>query len=82
MDLIRTLQYQSGMALLLISHDLALVSMMCNRLLVMFRGEVVETGTTDEVVGAPRHSYTQALLAATPSLDSPRARIGSIEVTR
>jgi peptide/nickel transport system ATP-binding protein len=75
MVLLRSLQERSGMALLLISHDLALVSMMCRRIAVMYRGEVVESGTTRELVGAPGHAYTRALLAATPSLERPRSRV-------
>jgi ABC-type glutathione transport system ATPase component len=70
MELIRSLQARSDMALLLISHDLALVSTMCQRLVVLYRGEIVETGETRQVVGAPRHAYTRALLAATPTLGS------------
>lgn len=68
-ELIRDLQARSGMALLLISHDLALVSTLCSRITVLYRGEVVERGTTREIVGAPKHPYTQALLAATPALE-------------
>ena len=71
-ELVRALQARSRMALLLISHDLALVSMICSRIVVLLRGEVVESGTTREVVGAPRHAYTRALLAATPTLDKAR----------
>ena len=68
MDLLRSLQARSDMALLLISHDLALVSTMCHRIVVLYRGEIVETGETRQVVGSPRHAYTRALLAATPTL--------------
>jgi ABC-type glutathione transport system ATPase component len=74
MDLIRGLQARNGMALLLISHDLALVSQMCRRIFVLYRGEVVESGITRQVVGAPRHPYAKALLGATPALDKPLAR--------
>jgi ABC-type dipeptide/oligopeptide/nickel transport system ATPase component len=68
MDLIRSLRRRSGMALLLISHDLALVGTMCARIAVLYRGRVVESGPTAEILGAPRHPYTRALLAATPTL--------------
>jgi peptide/nickel transport system ATP-binding protein len=68
-DLIRDLQSRSGMALLLISHDLALVSTLCTRITVLYRGEVVEQGTTRQIVGSPAHAYTRALLAATPALE-------------
>jgi ABC-type glutathione transport system ATPase component len=68
MELIRSLQARSDMALLLISHDLALVSAVCQRVVVLYRGKVVEHGEMREVIGAPRHAYTRALLAATPTL--------------
>jgi len=73
MELIRSLQARSDMALLLISHDLALVSTMCERLVVLYRGEIVEAGATGQVVSAPRHGYTRSLLAATPTLRSAAA---------
>jgi len=68
-ELIRSLQQRSGMALLLISHDLALVSTTCSRIAVLYRGEIVESGPTGQIVGAPRHPYTRALLAATPTVE-------------
>ena len=67
-DLLVAMQERHGMALLLISHDLALVSSICTRIVVLLRGEVVEEGSTEAVIDAPRHAYTQALLAATPTL--------------
>jgi ABC-type glutathione transport system ATPase component len=73
MELIRSLQALSDMALLLISHDLALVSTMCERLVVLHRGEIVEAGETRQVISAPRHGYTRSLLAATPTLGSAAA---------
>lgn len=68
-ELIQALQARSGMALLLISHDLALVSTICSRIVVLYRGEVVESGSTAKIVGNPSHPYTQALVAATPTLE-------------
>jgi len=67
--LLRQIQHRSGMALLLISHDLALVSMICRRIVVLYRGAVVEEGETARLIEAPQHDYTRALLAATPTLD-------------
>ncbi len=64
LDLIVALQAERGNALLFITHDLAVVSRVCERVLVMYRGELVESGPTAEVFGAPRHSYTRKLLAA------------------
>jgi ABC-type glutathione transport system ATPase component len=56
------------MGLLLVSHDLALVSTVADRVLVMRHGEVVESGTARSVLAAPTHDYTRELLAAVPTL--------------
>jgi dipeptide transport system ATP-binding protein len=66
MDLLRELQRQQGMALVLITHDLALVAENCARVVVMYAGQAMETGTATEVFQAPRHPYTAALLDALP----------------
>jgi peptide/nickel transport system ATP-binding protein len=67
------------MGTILVTHDLAMASEFCDRIVVMQRGEVVEAGTTEEIFEAPRHPYTRALLAATPavtkSLDVLRASL-------
>ena len=63
-------------ALLLISHDLAVVAGMCERLLVMYRGEIVEQGPTGQLLAAPQHPYTQGLLATATALDgAPRGSV-------
>jgi ABC-type microcin C transport system duplicated ATPase subunit YejF len=64
LNLMTDLQQRFGMTYLLISHDLAVVDHLCAQVLVMRGGEVVERGASDEVFRAPRHAYTQSLVAA------------------
>ncbi len=69
LNLIRDLSVQRGMALLLVAHDLAVVNYVCQRVLIMYKGRVVEEGLTADVFGSPRHPYTQLLKSAVPDLD-------------
>jgi len=69
LDLLGDLQRESGMAVLLITHDLHLVRRFAERVAVMERGHLVEQGTTAAVMGAPQHPYTQKLLASVPQRD-------------
>jgi peptide/nickel transport system ATP-binding protein len=73
LDLLMRLRRQRGFSMLFISHDLSVVRHLCDRVLVMHRGEVVESGPADETFAVPRHPYTQTLLAAVPP-DDPAAR--------
>ncbi|MDD5275604.1 MAG: dipeptide ABC transporter ATP-binding protein [Methylovulum sp.] len=68
--LLKNLQQQTGMALWLISHDLALVSTIADRVAVMQQGKLVETGPTAEFFSHPKHPYTRQLLNALPSMQS------------
>ncbi|MFU8790076.1 MAG: ABC transporter ATP-binding protein [Methylobacter sp.] len=68
--LLKTIQQQTGMALWLISHDLALVSTMADRIAVMQRGKLVETGNTADFFSNPKHPYTRKLLNALPLMAS------------
>lgn len=65
-NLLLTLQAEHGLAFLFISHDIAVVAHISHRIAVMYLGELVETGTAREIIGTPRHPYTEALIAATP----------------
>ncbi|MFF2327482.1 MULTISPECIES: ABC transporter ATP-binding protein [unclassified Streptomyces] len=62
LELLRTLRDEQGLALLLVTHDLAVVAESCDRIVVMYAGEIVEDGPTAEVLSAPAHPYTEALL--------------------
>ena len=65
-NLLRTLNESLGLTIVLISHDLAVVARVCDRVAVMYGGRVVESGSPDRVLTAPSHPYTQALLDAVP----------------
>ncbi len=72
LDLLTDLQDELGVTYLFISHDLGVIHHMCDRILVMKDGEVVESGTADEVFERPQHPYTQQLLTALPRLEVAR----------
>jgi oligopeptide/dipeptide ABC transporter ATP-binding protein len=66
LDLITELLHRDQRAMLLVTHDLGIVAQYCNRVIVMYAGKVVESGTVDQVMTAPAHPYTRALLGAIP----------------
>ena len=74
LDLIKVLQDEEGMAVLFITHDMGVVAEVSDRTIVMFRGEAVETGTTDDIFNRGKHPYTRALLSAVPKLGSMGGR--------
>jgi dipeptide transport system ATP-binding protein len=78
LDLLLRLQRERRMALLLITHDLAIVAETAQRVVVMYAGQEVETGCVPAIFEAPRHPYTQALLAALPENNQHRARLSAI----
>lgn len=78
LNLLSEVQRDTGMALVLISHDLGVVAEVCMRAYVMYAGRVVEEAAIEDLFRAPRHSYTKALLAAAPSLNGPRTRLNAI----
>jgi len=71
--LFRELNRSSGMAILYISHDLASVAGICDRIAILHNGQIVELGTTDEILLRPKHEYTQKLMAAMPRMPQPAA---------
>jgi dipeptide transport system ATP-binding protein len=76
--LLKKLQEERGMALVLITHDLGVVSEVADRVLVMYAGQVVETAAVPEIFEQPRHPYTEALLAALPERNAGRRRLQSL----
>jgi oligopeptide transport system ATP-binding protein len=80
LDLLRALVAEENAALILITHDLGVVAGMCERVNVMYAGMFMETGSADQLFGAPRHPYTLGLLQSVPRLDAARrARLHPIE---
>lgn len=78
LDLLRTLQAESGTAILLITHDLGVVAEMADEVAVMYAGEIVERGTVAAVLSAPEHPYTAGLLGSIPRLSTRRERLSTI----
>jgi peptide/nickel transport system ATP-binding protein len=74
LELLRDLQRQHGLAMLFISHDLAVVGQVASRIAVMRAGQVVETGPAARLLTAPENAYTRSLLAAVPTLTTDRSR--------
>ncbi|AYG63020.1 ABC transporter ATP-binding protein [Rhizobium jaguaris] len=70
LDLIKVLQEEEGMSVLFITHDMGVVAEISDRTIVMYRGEAVETGNTDDIFHRGQHPYTRALLSAVPRLGS------------
>ena len=72
LKLLQDLQHQLGMAMLLITHDLGVVASMADEVVVVYRGEVMESGTAKDIFTNPQHPYTKGLMAAVPDFDRPR----------
>lgn len=72
LDLMKDLQKKMGTSIILITHDLGVVAEMCERVIVMYAGKVIETGTVDDIFYHPQHPYTKGLLRSVPRLDLNR----------
>lgn len=79
LDLMRTLVRERGLGMLLITHDMGVISEIADRVAVMYRGEVVETGTTTKILTNPEHVYTQSLISAVPRSDKKTKRFPLVE---
>ena len=69
-DLLKDIQKEFGMAVIMITHDLGIVANIAKKIIVMYAGKVVETGSSQDIFYRPRHPYTKALLRAVPRLDT------------
>ena len=78
LKLMKNLSRETGAALILITHDLAVISELTDRVNVMYCGKIVETGYTQEVIRHPAHPYTNGLLSSIPDIDANRARLSTI----
>ncbi len=74
LKLLRSLSEEYGVGILLISHDLRVIRHLCDRVAVMYKGEIVEAGPTERVFENPQHEYTKQLISAIPSREKVRAK--------
>ncbi|MBM3571322.1 MAG: ABC transporter ATP-binding protein [Alphaproteobacteria bacterium] len=81
LDLLRSLQDEFKMAVVLITHDLGVVAEFADRVAVMYAGRIVETAGVDDVFSRPQHPYTEGLLASIPDLDVEHTRLSAISGT-
>lgn len=72
LDLLKEIQQETKTSILLITHDMSVVAKMCDRVITMYAGQIVECANTDEIFTSPQHPYTQRLLAAIPRLNQPK----------
>jgi peptide/nickel transport system ATP-binding protein len=78
LNLLKEIQADRGMSIVLITHDLGVIAEMCDRVCVMYAGEIVERGTLSAVFEETVHPYTQGLLGSMPDVDEPRSRLEPI----
>ena len=79
LDLLKEIQRQTKMGIIMITHDLSVVAEVADRIVVMYAGQIVETGSVQEIFDHPRHPYTRSLLNSIPSVSSEKKRLHVIE---
>ncbi len=79
LELLKTMQAELGMAVILVTHDLGVIAESCNRVLVMYAGRIVESATVDDLFREPKHPYTRALLASIPATQAKGATLYTIQ---
>jgi oligopeptide/dipeptide ABC transporter ATP-binding protein len=77
--LLREIQEETGLSIIFITHDFGIVAKMCDRVMVMYAGRPVETGSVRDIFNHPSHPYTEALLNSVPKLEERVGRLYSIE---
>jgi oligopeptide/dipeptide ABC transporter ATP-binding protein len=78
LELLKDIQQELGLAIVLVTHDLGVVAEVCDSVVVMYAGKVAEYGSSDQVYNNPQHPYTQRLLEAFPDLNRPEGSLASI----
>ena len=81
LDLMKSLQEELGMAIIMITHDLGVVAQMCDEVIVMYAGSICEQGTADEIFYNPRHEYTRGLMRSIPTADTAGSKLQPITGT-
>lgn len=81
-DLLKDVRTRREMALILITHNFGIISGLCKKVIVMFRGEIVEQGETSEILKNPQHPYTKALIACIPRLNEKSRKLQSIDYSQ
>ena len=81
LDLMRSLQEELGMAIIMITHDLGVVAQMCDEVIVMYAGSICEQGTADEIFYNPKHEYTKGLMRSIPTADTAGRKLEPISGT-
>lgn len=79
LELLKKIRKENDMSIIFISHDLAVISELCDRVAVMYAGNIIETGLTNEIFQFPKHPYTQALIRSIPKLDENAEKLEVIE---
>lgn len=81
LELMKSLQEELGMAIIMITHDLGVVAQLCDEVIVMYAGSICEQGTADEIFYNPRHEYTKGLMRSIPSADTAGTKLKPISGT-
>lgn len=79
LGLLQSIRTELDTAIIFVSHDLAVLGELCDRLAVMYAGQIVETGPVDDVLGDPKHPYAEALMSSVPSFQATAEKLSGIE---